>query len=292
MNAKDDIMRLYPTFSKTQRRIADYFIQNAQQASGKTIDELAARIKVSKATLVRFAKSMGYAGYREFIIRFSSQDAAPPPAPMPDYLEVAPGDSIHRIIGHIHTTSYQSIAQTIEVCDTHELERGVARLSAARRIDFFGMGACSFIAQDAQHKFLRINKVSHAFSDSHTQAMVAATLTPNDVCVVISYSGETVDTLRIAEIAKEAGACVISITKYGENSISRVADIKLFVSSPESEVRSAAMGSRISQLFIIDIIYTAVLSIEYDQVKHYLDASRKALTTRYGKKGADPKWSN
>ena len=286
MSTKNDIMRLYPKFSKTQRRIADFFIQNAHQASGKTIDDLAKRINVSKATLVRFTKILGYAGFREFIINFTTHETFPTFSRVstPDYLEVNPGDSIHKIMGHIHTTSQQSINQTIEVCNPQDLERAVNRLHLANRIDFFGMGACSFVAQDAQHKFLRINKYSHAFSDSHMQAMVAATLSKDDVCVIISYSGETLDSLRIAEIAKEAGATVISITKYGKNSISHIADIPLFVSAVESEIRSAALGSRLAQLCVIDIIYTAVLGIEYEDAKKYLHASRKALTTRYGSK--------
>jgi len=283
MDSRSEIRNSYSKFSKSQKRIADYFLQNAQHASGKTIDEVAERVGVSTATIVRFARLMGFSGYRDFIMRFTSaaQDENGVTEVMPNYLDAIPGDSIEQIMGHIYATTRQSIDQTMAVGDPASIAKAVERMRSANRIDFFGMGASSIIAQDAQQKFLRINKVSYAFSSSHIQATATSTLTADDVCVVISYSGETVDALRIAEISKDMGACVISITKFGDNSISRIADINLFVSSPESEFRSAATGSRISQLYVIDILYTSVLSLEYDNVKQHLNSSRKALKTRY-----------
>ena len=285
MSCHNKIRSFYSGFSTAEKRVADFFIQNAHQAKGRAIDEIANRIGVSKSTIVRFARSMGFSGYRDFIIQFSATSEDEPlreaEGTIPNYLDISPGDSTELIMGHIFATSRQSIEQTIAVCDEESVSRAVEGMNKARRIDFFGMGSGSIIAQDAQQKFLRINKICYAFADSHAQATVASTLSPRDVCVVISYSGETVDTLRIAEIAKTNEALVVSITKFGDNSISRISDVNLFVSSPESEIRSAATGSRISQLCIIDILYTGVLSLEYDNVKHYLDASRNALITRY-----------
>jgi len=283
MDSHTEIRNAYANFSKSQKRIADYFLQNAHHASGKTIDEVAERVGVSTATIVRFARSIGFSGYRDFIMRFTASvaEANNGSDTMPNYLDAIPGDSTQQIIGHIYATTIKSIEQTMAVTDEASIANAVECMRKAKRIDFFGMSAGSIIAQDAQQKFLRINKVSYAFSSSHIQVTATSTLTPDDVCVVISYSGETADTLRIAEISKEKGACVISITKYGDNSISRIADINLFVSSLESEFRSAATGSRISQLCIIDILYTSLVSLEYDKVKQYLDDSRKALKAKH-----------
>jgi len=283
LDSHAEIRNAYANFSKSQKRIADYFLQNAHHASGKTIDEVAERVGVSTATIVRFARSIGFSGYRDFIMRFTSgvTEISNGVDAMPNYLDAIPGDSIGQIMGHIYATTKQSIEQTMAVSDEESIARAVTCMRKAKRIDFFGMSAGSIIAQDAQQKFLRINKISYAFSSSHIQATATSTLTPEDVCVVISYSGETADTIRIAEISKERGACVISITKFGDNSISRLADINLFVSSPESEFRSSATGSRISQLCIIDILYTSLVSLEYNTVKQYLDDSRKVLRSRY-----------
>ena len=273
-----EIKESYQDFSKSEKRLADFFIQNPEEASGKTINEVSERVGVSKATIVRFTRTLGYSGYRDFILRFSSYGGNGEDKQIPNFLEVGPEDSVGHIIHHIFKSSLQTMEQTMAICDEDSISKTIKAMNRARRIDFFGMGAGSIIAQDAQQKFLRINKISYAFADSHLQTTVAATLTAEDVCVVISYSGETVDTLRIAELAKQSGAFVVSITKYSENSISKIADVNLFVSSPETEIRSAAMGSRISQLCVIDVLYTAVLSLEYDHAKEHLNTTRKILS--------------
>ena len=77
------------------------------------------------------------------------------------------------------------------------------------------------------------------------------------------------------KIAKTTGATTISITKFGNNTLSEKADIKLFISSPETSMRSGARGSRIAQLNVIDILFTGVGSIEYPEIKKYLDRTRK-----------------
>jgi len=274
-----EIKESYQDFSKAERRLADFFIQNSEEASGKTIAEVSERVGVSKATIVRFARTLGYTGYRDFILRFSSYAGnGGDDKQIPNFLEVEPEDSVSHIIHHIFKSSLQTMEQTMAICDEDSFGQTIAAMNQARRIDFFGMGAGSIIAQDAQQKFLRINKISYAFADSHLQTTVAATLTADDVCVVISYSGETVDTLRIAELARKNGAFVVSITKYSENSISKIANVNLFVSSPETEIRSAAMGSRISQLCVIDVLYTAVLSLEYDHAKEHLNTTLRELS--------------
>jgi len=92
--------------------------------------------------------------------------------------------------------------------------------------------------------------------------------------VLFSYSGETRDTIETCEIVKSTGATVITVTRYGRNLLNEMADIKLSISSAESMIRSGAMGSRIGQLTMVDILYTAVCSRLYDQVKPYLDKTR------------------
>jgi len=283
LNRKLDIIDYYGKMTKSQKRIADYFIKYREEARGSTIDEISDRIGVSKASVVRFAKTLEFSGYREFIMWFASvpySDDTVQEGPLPDYMDVSPGDPIEKIVRHIFRMGKQSIDQTIAVCNEDMISAAVAKIHMAKRIDFFGMGAGSIIAYDAQQKFLRINKVSYAFEDFHVQATSASTLSPEDVLVVISYSGETAEPIKIAQIAKKAGAYVIAITKYGKSTLSDTANLNLHVSTPESSIRSAATGSRLSQLCIIDILYSAVLSLEFQEAKPYLEATRTAVDNR------------
>jgi len=89
-----------------------------------------------------------------------------------------------------------------------------------------------------------------------------------------------VDTLNTV---KETDASVISITRYGKNILSANADVALFFTSPEITIRSGAMGSRIAMLTIIDILFAGVASMEYKNIKKYLDKTHNVLLDKHVK---------
>jgi DNA-binding MurR/RpiR family transcriptional regulator len=112
------------------------------------------------------------------------------------------------------------------------------------------------------------------------QFVSASNLTEEDVALGISYSGETIDIVRAMEVAKNTGATTICITKFGNTPITKVSDIKLFVSSNEALFRSAAMASRIAQLNVIDILFSIVTCKNYDVVIKYLENTGEAVIDR------------
>ena len=160
--------------------------------------------------------------------------------------------------------------------DVSALEASVGKLCAARRIDFYGLGASGLVALDASNKFQRCDKLTIAHMDTHNQLLSALTLRPEDVAVLISYSGDTTDMLSLARQIREQGATIISLTRYGKNPLSEMADIRLYSSSTETLLRSGAMSSRIAQLAVIDTLYAAMCSRAFDEVKPHLEKSRMA----------------
>lgn len=201
------------------------------------------------------------------------------------YTDVRPGDSLDSIVRNVCMGSVRAIENTMTMLEVEELGRAVDALCAARRIDFYGVGTSGTVALDAHNKFLRINKLSIASADPHVQILSATSLKPGDVAVLISYTGETRDILETHDIVRQTGATTITLTRYGKNSLSDKADIRLFSSSSETMTRSGATGSRIGQLTVVDVLYTAVASRLYDEVKPYLDktrltSGRKRMRTR------------
>ena len=190
------------------------------------------------------------------------------------YTDIQVGDDLETLIRNVSLNNKKSIDDTLEVLDFEEVHRAIEVLRTAGRIDFYGVGASGIIAQDAQQKFMRINRYANAFADSHLQATAATILSLGDAAVFISYSGETRDIVETLGFAKEAGAVTIAITKYGNSTLSEKADIRLQISSPETSMRSAASSSRIAQLNIIDILFTGIANLDYPEIKKYLDKTR------------------
>ena len=100
--------------------------------------------------------------------------------------------------------------------------------------------------------------------DWHLQLLSALNSTKNDVGIVISYSGQTTEMIECMKAMKDNHTPMIAITRSVKSPVYDLADYRLYTTSNESLFRSAAMSSRISQLSIIDILYTAYANQEYD----------------------------
>jgi DNA-binding MurR/RpiR family transcriptional regulator len=274
------IKEIIEDLSPSEKKVAQYIVDKPADISHLSIGELANKSGSSEATVVRLCKLLGYNGYKDFKISITKDIAymsRDDEGEGEQYTDVEPGDDLKSIIQNISYNNKKSIDDTLQIIAYKALEEAVEAIGSAERIEFYGVGASYIIAFDAVQKFSRINKIALSYQDPHLQIASAANLKKGDVAVAISYSGETKDTYDSISVAKESGAKTISITKFGQSSVSDICDINLFVSAPEISIRSGAMSSRIAQLNVIDILFAGVASKNFEQIKKHLSKTRKAI---------------
>ncbi|WP_135551910.1 MurR/RpiR family transcriptional regulator [Paenibacillus cymbidii] len=266
----------------SELKVAQYILSHPQSMIGMSVSELAKNSGGSQAAVIRLCKSMGLKGYQELMLKVAGD--LQQGGESHGYQEITPNDSIATIMQTVSNNNIQSIRDTLKILDVVMVTKAVEALHRAERLYFYGLGASNLIAQDAQHKFLRINKTSFSFPDPHLQLTSAVTLTKRDVAVGISYSGETEHVIAGMKRARERGATTIGITKLGNTSLGGIVDIPLLITSTENEIRSGAMSSRITQLNVIDILYLGVASQNYEQAVDYLEKTREAINDLTGKR--------
>lgn len=259
----------------SERKVADFIIQDPHRIIGMSVAQLSQESGGSQAAVIRLCKSAGFKGYQELMLKVVGdlQDESSNVG----YQEFTREDSIEQIIENVSNNNIQSIRDTLKVMTVKDVEKAVEALQRAKRIYFYGIGASNLIAIDAQHKFMRINKTCLSFSDSDLQLISSVMLEKDDVVVGISYSGETQTIIDCLKRARGLGATTISITRYGSTTVSQLADIPLYISSTETEIRSGATSSRITQLNMIDILYLGVASREFEKSVGYLEKSRSVV---------------
>lgn len=258
-------------FSPQEKRLAEYISENPEHVQRLGITELAAECGTSPATVTRFCKSLRFKGFPDFKMRLIGELSRPTEAGT--YQDIVAGRPLKEIVRAIEANHLSSITDTTRLLDPEALERAVTALSSARRIDLYGMGTSSIVAQDFYQKLIRLGKSCTAFADSHMQITSASTLNEGDVALAISYSGETPETIAALQCAKDAGALTLSLTRYGTSPLPALADIPLFTSSLEEGVRRGAMASRIAQLHVIDILFTGILSEGFEEYVPMLEQS-------------------
>lgn len=268
------IRSYYPSFTLTEKRIADFILDNPKEVIYMSVTELAEKCKVGEGTVVRFARNMGFSGYQELKLTLSRDLVNP----LENVLEdVSIRDSLEVIINKVTTRNLKAISDTTRLVDVNTLKKAIKAIINARKVELYGVGASGFTALEAKYKFLRIGIVCDALTDPHLQAMSAATLTSKDVAIGISHSGATKDTVDSLNVAKSTGAKTICITNFARSPITRIADIVLLTASPESPLASGAIRSIIAQLHVLDLLFTGVAMKLGEKAISYTEKTAKAV---------------
>jgi len=249
------IQSVYSILGAAEKRIANLLKENSQEIIHLTITELAEKSDVSEATVVRFARKLGFKGYQDLKIAFAQEMISPLQS---IHEEITESDKIPEVLSKIFQSVIQTLSHTRDVLDVTEVEKAAEAILRARKIVVFGLGNSAPVAMDAQHKFLRTGVECAAYCDNHMQVIVASHLTPEDVAIGISHSGSSKDIAEALQIAKECGATTICITNYGKSPVLKYSDIHLYTASQETRYRILALASRIAQLSIIDTLYVYV----------------------------------
>jgi len=274
------LRELKNSMTPVEQMIARYILENKEIIPLLSVKALALNSHTSDASVMRFCKTLGYHGYRDFIVSVSTALASDM-TERSDYTDIQPGDDMQTILTNISLNNCKSINDTMSVIDRKAIEKAVDLIRRTTRIDFYGIGASGLVCMDAQQKFTRISKLCFAYTDGHSQLTAASLLKKGDVAVLISNSGDTLDILSTLSVAKAKGAYIIAITRYAKSELASQADIVLSISTPEITMRSGAMGSRIAMLNIIDILFAGVASADYKNVKKYLVETHNVLQSKH-----------
>ena len=240
----------YNQLTRTEKKIADYVQKNAQKVLFMSITELAEECHVADASVHRFCRTIGAKGYQEFKMWLSINMGHEKGEE-----ESEEEDGKEPIFQQVLKSHLEAINETNQLLDKQKVDQAVRMLTEARQIMFFGVGDSKTAAIEANNKFLHVTPKVMCAGDTHLQAMAASMMTEEDLPFVVSYSGSTKDTVEVAQIAKEAGAKVISITRFLKSPLTEFSDCVLICGSKEGPLEGGSMGAKLSQLHIIDILY-------------------------------------
>jgi DNA-binding MurR/RpiR family transcriptional regulator len=244
-----------PQMGPGEKKIADYILQNSQDIISTSISDFSEKCGCGDATVVRFARRLGFDGYQSLKIGIAGEMRSASSVSEKITKEDTCFDIFKKRINELSV----SLANTETVLDAEMLEKTANAIMNSKRIIVFGLGNSASIAQDAAHKFLRLGFNAQACCDNHMQAIIATHLDRKSVAIGISHSGSSKDIVEALQLSKIGGATTVCITNYGNSPIVKACDYSLFTRAEETQHSILAMSSRIAQLTILDSIYTYIV---------------------------------
>ena len=252
----DRIKASLPSLAPAEQRVGRLVLGDPRAFANLPISELADRAHVSKPTVVRFCRSMGYDGLSDFKLKLAGSVSEGVPF---IHRSVDADDKTSDVLVKVIDNTVAAFLKYRNDASTFAIDKAVEALAATcetgRRIEFYGAGNSGIVAQDAQHKFFRLGVNTIAYSDGHMQVMSATLLGPGDCVVVISNSGRTRDLMDACDIARKNGATTIVMTATG-SPLAAAGQIHLAADHPEGYDHYSPMVSRLLHLVIIDVLAT------------------------------------
>jgi RpiR family carbohydrate utilization transcriptional regulator len=254
----DRIKACLPSLAPAEQRVGQLVLADPRAFAQLPVTELADRAHVSKPTVVRFCRSVGYDGLSDFKLKLAGSVSEGVPF---IHRSVDADDKTSDIAVKVIDNTVAAFLKYRNDASSFALDKAAKVLAdthkTKHRIEFYGVGNSGIVAQDAQHKFFRLGVNAIAYSDGHMQVMSASMLQPGDCAVIISNSGRTRDLMDACDIAKKKGATTIVITASG-SPLASAGQIHLTADHPEGYDKYSPMVSRLLHLLIIDILATTV----------------------------------
>lgn len=276
------LREIQPSLSSTERQIAQYILAHPAETTSMTIRDLAKKSFSSPSSVVRICREVGFQGYKELRHALTLELATLGEQGSHHEQDITPQDSLQEIISKVTQKNIQCLQDTQKLLMVEELEQCVELLLNAGTIHLFGLGSSLCVAKDTYLKFLRLGKPCVVNEDWHSQRLQARNALSSDVGIVFSYSGQTVEMIECIKELKANHTPVIAVTRYYPSELSKLSDHVLYVAANESLFRNGAMSSRLSQLNVMDILYTAYAGRLHD------DTMRRLTRTHIYKPGEKP----
>ena len=212
-----------------------------------SITDLASKCESSEATIVRFSKRLGCAGYQDLKLNLAKEHDKKTISPT-----ITSEDDTFSIFEKVCNDAYMSLERTKKTLSPEAMSRAAKAIAEARRVVVIGLGASGSVAEEASNKFLRAGCNSSFFTDTHMQAVAVSQLRRGDCLIGISQSGSSKDIVESMKAARAHGALTISITSREKSPIARQSDVLLLTDTGETRHSTLGLSSHLSRLVVID----------------------------------------
>ncbi len=271
------------SLSKSEEVLATYILKEKENIQHLSTKDLALATFTSPSTVVRLSQKLGFSGWNELKEKyieeihylnqhFSNIDPNFPFEPEDSLMSIASK------IGHLAT---ETVEDTLALLKNEELRKATELLAKADIINIYGISNSLLMAFDFKHKMLRINRHVELMNVPEEQIFVANNSTPKNTAILISYSGESDEVIKIAKVLRDRKTPIISLTSLSENSLKSYSDCMLYISTREKMYSKIGYYSTNNSIhLILDILYSCIFKMNYHENLAYKTKVAKSTEER------------
>ena len=262
-NVLNKITDNYKTFSKGQKRLADFILSSPDTAVFMTAAKLGQKAGISESTAVRFASMLGYEGFPEF--RSALEDAVMRRMTSLQRMEAANSDiDRNKVLDSVLLSDMENIKNTLEICNRESFRKAVSLILGAKKVYVIGIRSCAMLSEFMAF-YLRqiVDDVVLVSSNSVNEIFEQLIrIREEDVVIGISFPRYSMRTLKALEFAHSRSARIISITDSVNSPMNTYAACSLLAKSDMASI----VDSLVAPLSVINALLVALCMEREDEV--------------------------
>jgi DNA-binding MurR/RpiR family transcriptional regulator len=230
MPAIRQILTKVNSLNGAQKRLGHYLQTDSSALLLSNVGDLARAVGVSKATVVRFAKSLGYKGFPEF--RREIQQEMRRKLRAADRMEetFAELDNDENIFAKLIKRDIQLLEETLQAASLPDFHKAVETILRARKVFLIGLNASMALAYLLHFRLVRVKKEAHwIFLTGGTSLLEQlAFMDAGDMLIAIDFLQVPREVQTALQHAKKVGAPILGITDFPSSAIAKAADVCLY----------------------------------------------------------------
>lgn len=260
-----DRLKEKESFTPTENQIAEYILENSTAVPQISLDDFSEQIYVSKSTIIRFCKKLGFRGFKELCVElardydsFMSADTL-----LDVSFPIAEEDTPEDLAAKMMTLNYRGIADTYRDLDMNALGRIAERMYEAEIITVFAQEQYLQPAEELERRLSALGFAIHIESNPNAAAARCYSLSEGAVALFITYDAKEASLIRCARILSERRIPVCLLSGPTGGSLLKYADEAVQIGYYEPSPRLTALGSRTGIQLVCDILFALLFHRDY-----------------------------
>lgn len=261
-----------------EKILANFIKYKRFEFGGLDIDDICSQCFVSKSTIYRLCKKLNLSGISQLKVEVT--------AGLKDYVEhnidydfpIKSNQTQNEVLDNLKTVYGDTVNSTYNLMDLDELKKAVLHMYKSKVIDIYSSAGNLFFAQNFKFQMAEIGVNINVPEEEYLQHLTASTSDETHLAVIISFGGRGRCTNSITGILKETNTPILLITSTEDNPLKKYAKYYLFMSSLENHFNKiSSFSTRLSLLYILDVIYACYFKLDYEKNLKYKTDSYKRM---------------
>ncbi|MCC6102450.1 MAG: MurR/RpiR family transcriptional regulator [Olegusella sp.] len=258
-NSIDAICAAYDSLSDTEKRVADFIIQNSDDVAKFSVREIATQSKTSSATVSRFVRHIGYESFSELRLAIATDQSNSNSSDDDGVTEISL-DNIEASINYILDNKIQELTGTAEQLNSSRVKKVIDLIVESDEILFAAVGNSIPVCSSLAFKLGQIGLRANCPTTTESMILASLSLRRDDLLFVVSSSGYSHRLETIVDNAEDSGTPIIFVTTNPASMLAKRADVVLTAVTRDQLLTGPQFSTHVAEDFIVETLFMFILA--------------------------------